>query len=64
MPTRPQFETEAEWLAHLRIWFAGQALAGLSMTWPQMNKADDQPARIAHLAYTIADAMIAERSKP
>jgi hypothetical protein len=27
MPIRPDFETDEEWHAHLRIWLAGQALA-------------------------------------
>ncbi len=29
MPKRDEFKTEAEWLAHLRLWFAGMALQGL-----------------------------------
>ena len=43
----------------LRDWFAGQALAGLLTLPDWLNPSD--PARSA---YRIADAMLAERSKP
>jgi hypothetical protein len=53
---------------NLRDWFAGQALAGmignsgLTMSYgenhPESNKV------VAAVAYILADAMIAERSKP
>jgi hypothetical protein len=29
MPIRPDFQTDEEWHAHLRIWLAGQALSGM-----------------------------------
>jgi hypothetical protein len=29
MPIRPAFETDEEWHAHLRIWLAGMAMAGM-----------------------------------
>ena len=45
----------------LRDWFAGQALAGLSSRLGYHPKSD--PADVVGDAYTLADAMIAERSK-
>ena len=46
----------------LRDYFAGQALAGL-MAMPSLDlKANN--AQLAGVAYSLADAMIAERDKP
>lgn len=61
MPTRPQFETEKEWLEHLRLWFAGQALAGDLAATPNFRPSI---AGSAERAYAYADAMLAERQKP
>lgn len=65
MPRRSQFATEAEWLEHLRLWFAGQALGALvafagrdaKTTW------DENTPEIVDTAYAIADAMLAERER-
>lgn len=43
----------------LRDWFAGQALAGLNASGPH----DCGPKGVAHDAYAMADAMLAERAK-
>lgn len=45
----------------LRDWFAGQALAGFGGA---NGITRDSSGFIAEAAYTIADAMLAERSKP
>lgn len=52
MPIRPQFDSDEAWLAHLRLWFAGQALAG-------MASEDTSATHMATSAYVIADAMLA-----
>jgi hypothetical protein len=68
MPLRNQFETEAEWLEHLRIWLAAHALPIV------FSEARSQPGYdrcytevlvsvAAEWAYATADAMIAERAK-
>lgn len=65
MPIRHQFNSEEEWLEHLRIWFAGQALVGI-LSGLAMG-AKDEPNRamfLSQCAYEMADAMLAERSKP
>jgi hypothetical protein len=43
----------------LRDYFAGQAITSLGQSWGAGHE-----ERAAELAYRIADAMIAERSKP
>ena len=43
----------------LRDWFAGQALSGL-LADPEMNA---PPEPVAKVAYSYADAMLAERAK-
>jgi hypothetical protein len=50
----------------LRDWFAGQALIAVSCRWGgTLGDIDNAAAqRSAEIAYRIADAMIAERSKP
>lgn len=74
MPIRSQFETEAEWLDHLRSWFAGQALAGqlasfANATWLDAAIAAAEtrgigfPEHVAGSCYDLADAMLAEREK-
>ena len=57
MPIRTQFEAESEWLDHLRIWFAGQALAGM-LANPNCGLSNGSLAR---RSYNIADAMLAAR---
>jgi len=47
----------------LRDWFAGQAIMGLCAD-PSNHKLFDGPDEAAANAYVIADAMLAERSKP
>ena len=51
----------------LRDWFAGQALAGLMSnenTPFSADYAEIMPSQIAEAVFDIADAMLAERSKP
>ena len=73
----PAFPRDERYLGHngmsLRDWFAGQALAGLCANpggpyqandlsgWGLVNCGTDD---IGGEAYRIADAMLAERSKP
>lgn len=65
MPIRSQFDTEAEWLEHVRMYFAGQALAGElasqshESTW-RLSAAEILASR----CYQFADAMLAERARP
>lgn len=53
----------------LRDWFAGQALAGLIgdqsfRAYARSHAGKSGPAIHAEAAYQVADAMLAERSKP
>ena len=54
----------------LRDWFAGQALSGWLASYgdqaehPAANESNEYSERVAKLSYALADAMIAERSKP
>lgn len=49
----------------LRDWFAGQALGGLTVGWNDMpGSYAECTGGVASAAYGIADAMLAERSKP
>ena len=57
MPLRAQFDTEAEWLDHLRLWFAAVAMRTIKMT-PYSPKA------MSICAYQLADEMIAARVSP
>ena len=61
MLQREQFEAEEAYLAALRDWFAGQALAIVHKRF----EADAKPSLedIAMQAYVIADAMLEEREK-
>lgn len=58
MLPREHFPDEASYLAHLRDWFAGQALAGMLA-----NSAIDfmEPAYYAADCYRFADAMLRAR---
>jgi hypothetical protein len=47
----------------LRDYFAGQALAGMLGSQPVEGRANPNYERWATVAYTFADAMIAERDK-
>jgi len=47
----------------LRDWFAGQALAGLSTGAAFTVPNEAESAEAAQVAYRLADAMLAERSK-
>lgn len=53
------FPDHNSYMAYLRDWFAGQALAGLCAA-PYVG---GYPSVKAQDAYQIADAMLAERSK-
>lgn len=59
---QPNFQ-HAEAGMTLRDYFAGQAIMGLCAD-PSNHKLFDGPADAAANAYFIADAMLAERSKP
>lgn len=48
----------------LRDWFAGQALAGMFHHDGWLSTLDGDETEAAHRAYRIANAMLAERSKP
>lgn len=51
----------------LRDWFAGQALIGLlsATSHPKSTGPSQEPAEVYALnAYILADAMLAERTKP
>lgn len=59
---------QAEYLAYLRDWFAGQALAGIAgnIRPPReqaINNHETEADWEASLAYRLADAMLAEREK-
>ena len=69
----PAFPRDERHLGHngmsLRDWFAGQALGAVATIsiQPGMKAADGGPIESRHIAqaaYNIADAMLAERSKP
>lgn len=51
MPMRAQFETESQWLDHLRLWLFEQLLDGL------------HTVELPEWAYAAADAMLVERVK-
>lgn len=61
MPIRSQFETEEEWIAHLRMWFAGQALAAMSAELKRNEEYGTAMHGLASKAYVIADAMLRAR---
>lgn len=48
----------------LRDWFAGQAIATCRVKVPLFGDEGSATADCAAVAYRIADAMLAERSKP
>ena len=53
----------------LRDWFAGEALAGWLASFtdtacPHPGETPESAARVAASSYAMADAMLAERSKP
>jgi hypothetical protein len=58
MPIRAQFETESEWIDHLRMWFAGQALASLGRDKTLSPVVFD---KVSTWAYALADSMLAAR---
>lgn len=61
-PVVPTMEGAGQWgyayPGSLRDWFAGQALIGLSSSSALNDK------MVAEYSYGLADAMLAERSKP
>ncbi len=73
MPLRNQFESEAEWLEHMRMYFAAKAMHAELMTCGVPGEACDALVRaikktgespedhIARVAYEMADAMLAAR---
>lgn len=62
------FTSHAEYLAYLRDWFAGQALIGLAgntrllLGIDKQSKGDPRGGTAA-IAYSLADAMLAERER-
>jgi hypothetical protein len=65
MPPKSAFASDAEYIAYLRDWFAGQALAAIAglhhgNDWGPDGK--DHAPRCARKAYAIADAMLATRT--
>jgi hypothetical protein len=72
MPKRHEFKTEAEWLEHLRLWFAGMALQGWCSTmqdknariWVKEEGVQSVLSITASACYRYADAMLTERTKP
>ena len=73
MPLRNQFNSEAEWLNHLRLYFAAKAMHSELMTAgvpgdacnALVHEAErngrEVEAQIACNAYQLADAMLAAR---
>ena len=59
MPLRNQFESEAEWLDHLRLYFAAKALPIIH----SQNVAGGELrfSETARCAYAMADAMLVAR---
>lgn len=62
------FPDHNSYMAYLRDWFAGQALAGTELDAALAGSITDQQiaedcALLARVMYQIADAMLAERSK-
>lgn len=51
------------WGLTVRDWFAGQAITGWLAQFPEAHDSGNQ-TYVAEYAYKIADAMLAERSKP
>lgn len=67
MLPKSAFASDAEYLAYLRDWFAGQALAGLACNLlpkreEAINNGEADANWEASLAYCLADAMLAERA--
>lgn len=64
MLPRSAFSSEDEYLAYLRDWFAGQALAGyIAHLGSQDIHVGSYTDECAAEAYRLADAMLAARSK-
>lgn len=74
MPLRHQFETEAEWLEHLRMYFAAKAMQGLmSVPDERVYRTPNQQtyeewqagiyAKDAATCYAMADAMLKAREQ-
>lgn len=59
MPLRPQFETEEEWVKHLRIWFAGKAMSGIVGHIKYNSDPNEYLKRLVKSSYDIADKMVA-----
>jgi hypothetical protein len=62
VPIRSDFKNESDWLEHLHMWFAGQALTGMlaaGQIWSNIgNPIDEWATR----AYDLASAMTAHLS--
>ncbi len=78
MYKRSDFNTEGEWLEHMRLWFAGLAMAHMThaergnclhdlklrgIDPPNPRLTDTVERMIARMAYAQADAMLAERER-
>lgn len=64
-PCNPAHDYEPEWGMTLRDWFAGQAAIGISGYLTNLDEEElaEETAKLAAAAYSIADAMCAEREK-
>lgn len=62
MPKRSDFQTEAEWLYHLRIWFAGKAMTIAHVTYAAGRIKDERRPDAVNLGYedTVDADIIAE----
>lgn len=58
MPQRDQFKTEDQWLEHLRLWFVGQVMTGMT-AMPFTDGAMDE---MAAAAFRLADSVMREMS--
>jgi hypothetical protein len=61
MPARCNYGTEAEYLAALRDWFAGQALTGIVSCPHEIFISGE--SNFTTNAYTLADRMMIQRTK-
>ena len=58
MPLRNQFDSEAEWMQHMRMYFAAKAMQGICAHHDTWGFIVDE---IVGQSYAIADSMLAAR---